>query len=84
MKKQDKVTKELLAKGKEVVKDFDDSKEVKVVPVKLDVVITEEDHKTIDMVYDAVKELTKTMADFAKENKALAEEIKLKVKAGRF
>jgi hypothetical protein len=38
----------------------------------------------MDMLYDAVKELTKTIADMAKEQKKLAEEIKTKVKAGRF
>ncbi len=40
--------------------------------------------KTIDDIYEAVKELTKTIASMAQEQKKLAEEIKTKVKAGRF
>ena len=39
---------------------------------------------TLEQVYDATKELTKQIAELVKTNKALAEEIKLKVKAGRF
>ena len=35
-------------------------------------------------ILDAVKELTKTMADFAKENKELAKQIELSRKSGRF
>lgn len=38
----------------------------------------------IGAVLDAVKELTKQVAELAKEQKVLVEEIKLKVKAGRF
>ena len=40
--------------------------------------------KDIDAILDAVKELTKTIADFAKENKELAKQIELSRKSGRF
>jgi hypothetical protein len=39
---------------------------------------------TLEQVYEATKELTKQIAELVKIQKSLAEEIKTKVKAGRF
>lgn len=39
---------------------------------------------TLGDILDAVKELTKAIADLTKEQQKLSEEIHIKVKAGRF
>lgn len=43
-----------------------------------------EENKDLDAILDAIKELTKTVSEFAKENKELAKQIELSRKAGKF
>ena len=44
----------------------------------------EVEKSSTESILDAVKELTKTVADFAKENKELSKQIELSRKSGRF
>ena len=46
--------------------------------------MTKEKNEDLDSILDAVKELTKTVADFAKEMKEQSKQIELARKAGKF